>query len=79
MRNSFENTSAPDDIFFDTEVPEIYEDLSEDTATQAAAFDRFMSDNAASLLNGVKKLAEPHQRKTSVEKFSWLFKSKSHK
>lgn len=79
MRNSLENTPATDDIFFDAEVPEIYEDLSEDTAAQAAAFDRYMSDSAASLLNGVKKMADPHHRKTSVEQFSWLFKSRYRK
>ena len=79
MRNSLENTTAPDDVFFDAEVPEIFEDHSEDTGAQAAAFDRFMSDSAESLLNGVKKMTEAHHQKTSVEQFSWFFKSRYRK
>ncbi len=79
MSHSLENTLIPGEVFFDAEVPETELDLSEDTAAHAAAFDRFMTKNATSLLKGIKKTAEPTLQKTSVERFSWIFKSKSPK
>lgn len=77
MRHSLEHTLIPEAVFFDAEVQETELDLTEDTAAHAAAFDLFMAKNATSLLEGVKKMAEPEHQKTSVERFSWIFKSKS--